>query len=108
MSTQWTVIELCVTRVLRSYVYAVGSQEVELLSVLSSLVVLDLAGNPLMAAANNDHRLWLLYKLGGLKVLNGIAADAAELAVAQAHHAGRLTLGMLVGVAAWWLRRVRL
>lgn len=88
--------------------YAVCSQEVELLSVLSSLVVLDLVGNPLMEAANTDHRLWLLYKLGGLKVLNGIAADAAELAAAQAQHAGRLTLGMLVGVAVWCLRRMHL
>jgi hypothetical protein len=82
-------------------------QEVDILSALSSLVVLDLVGNPLMLTAGDDHRLWLLYKLGGLKVLNGIAPDAAELAAAQAQHAGRLTLGMLVGVVAWRLQQAR-
>jgi Leucine-rich repeat (LRR) protein len=67
-------------------------QEAERLSVLPRLLVLDLAGNPLVSATDG-YRLLMLYKL---KVLDGIAADATELAAAQAQHAGRLTVGMLV------------
>lgn len=65
------------------------------MSVLARLVVLDLAGNPLVTATDG-YRLLLLYKLRSLKVLDGAPADAAELQAAQAQHAGRLTVGMLV------------
>jgi hypothetical protein len=70
-------------------------QEAERLSVLPRLLVLDLAGNWLVSATDG-YRLLMLYKLSSLKVLDGIAADATELAAAQAQHAGRLTLDMLV------------
>jgi hypothetical protein len=70
-------------------------QEVERVSVLPHLVVLDLVGNPVVSATDG-YRLLLLFKLRALKVLDGVAADAAELAAAQAEYAGRLTLSLLV------------
>jgi hypothetical protein len=66
--------------------------------MLPNLVVLDLVGNPLVVATEG-YRLLLLFKLRCLKVLDGTAADAAELASAQAQHAGRLTLSMVVSMA---------
>lgn len=65
------------------------------MSVLPHLVVLDLVGNPVVSATEG-YRLLLLFKLRALKVLDGVAADAAELAAAQAEYAGRLTLSLLV------------
>lgn len=73
-------------------------QEAERLSMLPNLVVLDLVGNPLVVATEG-YRPLLLFKLRCLKVLDGTAADAAELASAQAQHAGRLTLSMVVSMA---------
>lgn len=70
-------------------------QEVERLAVLPRLVVLDLVGNPVVSDTDG-YRLLLLFKLRALKVLDGVAADAAELAAAQAEYAGRLTLSLLV------------
>lgn len=72
------------------------AQEVECLCVLPRLMVLDLVGNPLVASTEG-YRLLLLYRLSCLKVLDGAAADATELAAAQAQHAGRLTISLLVG-----------
>lgn len=77
--------------------YVCGLQEVERLSVLPHLVVLDLVGNPVVSATDG-YRLLLLFKLRALKVLDGVAADAAELAAAQAAYAGRLTLSLLVSI----------
>lgn len=71
--------------------------------MLPHLVVLDLVGNPVVCATEG-YRLLLLFKLRALKVLDGVAADAAELAAAQAEYAGRLTLSLLVSKCwgCWW------
>jgi hypothetical protein len=63
--------------------------------VLPRLVILDLEGNPLVAACA-DYRHLLLYRLRHLKVLDGAPATAAELAAARAKYSGRLTMSFLV------------
>jgi hypothetical protein len=70
-------------------------QEAERLSVLPLLVILDLEGNPLVAAAE-DYKHLLLYRLRHLKVLDGAPATAADLAAARAKYSGRLTMSFLV------------
>jgi hypothetical protein len=74
-------------------------QEAERLSVLPRLVILDLEGNPLIAACE-DYRHLLLYRLRHLKVLDGAPATAAELAAARAKYSGRLTMSFLVSSTA--------
>lgn len=72
-------------------------QEAERLAVLPKLVILDLAGNPLVSSSE-DYRPLLLYRLRHLKVLDGLPAEPAELAAARAKYSGRLTLSFLVGI----------
>lgn len=69
----------------------------ERLSVLPSLIILDLVGNPL-TSGTEDYRHRLLYKLRHLKVLDGVPAEPAELAAARAKYSGRLTLSFLVSL----------
>ena len=72
------------------------SQEVNRLRALPSLIILDLAGNPLASSATEDYRLWLLYSLRRLKVLDGQPVEQQEQIAARARYSGRLTLSFLV------------
>lgn len=71
------------------------TKEAERLAVLPRLVILDLAANPLVTACE-DYRHLLLYRLRHLKVLDGVPAEAGELAAARAKYSGRLTMSFLV------------
>jgi hypothetical protein len=78
---------------------SVWLQEAERLSTLPALVILDLAGNP-MISCTEDYRLLLLYRLRHLKVLDGTPAQTSELALARAKYSGRLTMSFLVRQSA--------
>lgn len=58
-------------------------------------MTLDLAANPL-AGGGEGYKLWLLYKLRRLKVLDGCVVEPAELAAARARYSGLLTMSFLV------------
>lgn len=92
----WGYSSHCLADTVQQQCVCLDLQEAERLSMLARLAVLDLTGNPLVTATDG-YRLLLLYKLRSLKVLDGTPTDAAELQAAQGQHAGRLTVGMLVG-----------
>ncbi|KAK9829835.1 hypothetical protein WJX72_008166 [[Myrmecia] bisecta] len=60
---------------------------------LPHLIILDLAGNPL--AALPDYRLYTVYHLRKLKVLDSHSIDASEQAVSRTKYAGRLMADFL-------------
>ncbi|KAL3155218.1 Leucine-rich repeat-containing protein 9 [Trebouxia sp. C0010 RCD-2024] len=71
-----------------------GLREVGHLKALPKLIILDLTGNPV--AAQHDYRLYTVYHLRKLKVLDGGAVEAGEQAASRNLYAGRLTLDGLV------------
>ncbi|KAL3874482.1 hypothetical protein ACJMK2_037491, partial [Sinanodonta woodiana] len=64
-------------------------RDVFYLKGLSSLVILDMYGNPV--TCQNDYRLFVIYHLKTLKALDGSAIDASEGSLAKDTFGGRLT-----------------
>ena len=64
-----------------------------LLKALPKLIILDLSGNPLCSAKN--YRLYTIYHLRRLKVLDGVGVDAEEQAASREKYSGRLTAEFL-------------
>lgn len=60
---------------------------------LPKLIILDLSGNPLCSHAT--YRLYTVYHLRRLKVLDGVGVDSAEQASAKDKYSGRLTAEFL-------------
>ncbi|DBA94023.1 TPA: Leucine-rich repeat-containing protein 9 [Trebouxia sp. C0004] len=71
-----------------------GVREVGHLRGLLKLIILDLTGNPI--ATQDDYRLYTIYHLRKLKVLDGVTVEAGEQAASRNLYAGRLTLDSLV------------
>ncbi|DBA66636.1 TPA: Leucine-rich repeat-containing protein 9 [Trebouxia sp. C0005] len=71
-----------------------AGREVGHLRGLLKLIILDLTGNPV--AAHDDYRLYTIYHLRKLKVLDGVTVEAGEQAASRNLYAGRLTLDSLV------------
>eukprot|EP00941_MAST-03F_sp_MAST-3F-sp1_P003667 g3667.t1 len=67
--------------------------EVQHLKRLSKLIIVDLSGNAL--ANDSQYRLYSIYHLRKLKVLDGIGVDAQELAQARETFSGKLTVEFL-------------
>ncbi|KAK3093172.1 hypothetical protein FSP39_012192 [Pinctada imbricata] len=65
-------------------------REVFFLKVLTSLVILDLYGNP-VASETDNYRLFIIYHLKNLKALDGSAIEAMEGNQAKDTFGGRLT-----------------
>ncbi|GIL49189.1 hypothetical protein Vafri_5338 [Volvox africanus] len=78
-------------------------REVQRLRDMPKLIILDLAGNPLAgslasaaaAAVSDDYRLYVIFHVRKLKVLDGVAVSAIEQAAAKNKYAGRLTADFL-------------
>lgn len=70
-----------------------GPKELLKLKDLPKLIILDLCGNPVCAAPR--YRLYTIYHLRRLKVLDGSSIDAAEQAAARERYSGRLTVDFL-------------
>eukprot|EP00854_Cymbomonas_tetramitiformis_P014094 gene14094-16667_t len=68
-------------------------REVQQLKDLPKLIILDLLGNPLCQC--QDYRLYVVYHLRKLKVLDGMGIEATEQAAAKSKYAGKLTLDFL-------------
>ena len=60
---------------------------------LPKLIILDLAGNPLCISPN--YRLYVIYRLSRLKVLDGISIDTEEQNASKDQYFGRLNLEFL-------------
>jgi Leucine-rich repeat (LRR) protein len=56
---------------------------------LPKLIILDLSGNPVCEEEN--YRIYCIYNLKRLKVLDGYSVDATEIDTAKAMYDGRLT-----------------
>lgn len=67
----------------------VNLKDILQLRSLSQLIILDLSGNPVCQEQN--YRLYAIYHLKRLKVLDGYAVDVAEIDAAKAKYDGRLT-----------------
>ena len=70
-----------------------GIKEVLFLKELPKLIILDLSGNPL--CAHTTYRLYTVYHLRRLKVLDGVGVDSAEQSSARERYSGRLTAEFL-------------
>jgi Leucine-rich repeat (LRR) protein len=70
------------------------SRDVAVLKDLPKLIILDLSGNN-MCSADADYRLFTIYTLRKLKVLDGVSIDANESQRAKEMFAGRLSTEML-------------
>lgn len=68
-------------------------KEVLFLKELPKLIILDLSGNPLCSHAT--YRLYTVYHLRRLKVLDGVGVDTAEQGAARERYSGRLTAEFL-------------
>jgi Leucine-rich repeat (LRR) protein len=68
-------------------------KEVRHLRVLPKLIILDLCGNPLCGASK--YRLFTVYQLRRLKVLDGLSIASEEHAAAKERYSGRLTVDFL-------------
>ncbi|GAX73782.1 hypothetical protein CEUSTIGMA_g1233.t1 [Chlamydomonas eustigma] len=81
-------------------------REAQRLRELPKLIILDLSGNPCAGGGvvvpqpssqadpiltNEDYRLYVIYNVRKLKVLDGIPIEAAEQAAAKSRYSGRLT-----------------
>eukprot|EP00762_Andalucia_godoyi_P006959 ANDGO_08261.mRNA.1 Internalin-I len=73
----------------------VSSREVNILKDLPKLIILDLSGNQ-MCKADEDYRLYAIYCLRKLKVLDGVSIDGNESQRAKEMFAGRLSTETLV------------
>ncbi|XP_068615227.1 leucine-rich repeat-containing protein 9-like [Brachionichthys hirsutus] len=70
------------------------SQDVRILKGLTNLIILDLYGNPLLEKIKN-YRLYVIFQLPFLKILDGIAVDATESDDAKLKFEGMLTPDVL-------------
>ncbi|KAF5838089.1 hypothetical protein DUNSADRAFT_3398 [Dunaliella salina] len=70
-------------------------REVQRLRELPKLIILDLSGNPCSTASPEDYRLYVIFSVRKLKVLDGAPIEAAEQASAKSKYSGRLTLEFL-------------
>ena len=68
-------------------------KEVQHLKELPKLIILDLSGNPLCKHAS--YRLYCIYYLRKLKVLDGIGVDPTEQQLAREKYSGKLTAEFL-------------
>ncbi|GMH33137.1 hypothetical protein BSKO_00971 [Bryopsis sp. KO-2023] len=66
---------------------------IQQLKELPKLIILDLLGNPV--CRETEYRLYTIYHLRKLKVLDGQRIESAEQASAKSQYAGRLTLEFL-------------
>eukprot|EP01062_Namystynia_karyoxenos_P016562 TRINITY_DN16052_c0_g1_i2.p1 TRINITY_DN16052_c0_g1~~TRINITY_DN16052_c0_g1_i2.p1 ORF type:complete len:1450 (+),score=618.42 TRINITY_DN16052_c0_g1_i2:74-4351(+) len=76
--------------------------EVNHLRPVSKLIILDLSGNPLCSGA--DYRMFTVFSLKKLKVLDGLAVDTSEAGKAKDAFVGRLTGELLserAGATNW-------
>jgi Leucine-rich repeat (LRR) protein len=68
-------------------------KEVKHLKELPKLIILDLSGNPL--CAHEFYRLYSVYYLQKLKVLDGVGVDVNERSLARERYSGKLTFDFL-------------
>ena len=73
--------------------YSLRILQVLHLRELPRLIILDLAGNPIVR--NDSYRLYTIFNLRRLKVLDGLGVDVAEAQAAKEEYSGRLTLDFL-------------
>lgn len=69
-------------------------KEIQNLKNLKKLIILDISGNPLTKDPN--HRIFTLYNLKKLKVLDGISVEINEYHTAKELYTGRLTEEILL------------
>ena len=69
-------------------------KQIQHLKDLPKLIILDLSGNPLCRELN--YRLYSVYYLRKLKVLDGIGVDVNEQAMAREKYSGKLSTEFLV------------
>lgn len=67
----------------------IDSREVKYLKDLQKLIILDMSGNPV--SKDSSYRIYTLYVLRKLKVLDGISIEGFEQQQAKEHFTGRLT-----------------
>uniref|UniRef100_A0A3B3TFY9 Leucine rich repeat containing 9 n=1 Tax=Paramormyrops kingsleyae TaxID=1676925 RepID=A0A3B3TFY9_9TELE len=72
-----------------------ATRDIYYLKALTSLVVLDLHGNPLVAKQEN-YRMYVVFQLPSLKALDGLAVEMSESESAKDIFGGRLTPDMVV------------
>lgn len=86
--------------------YIENVKEVRFLSELPKLIILDISGNPFTKEAN--YRIFILFYMKKLKVLDGISIEASEAQLAKETFTGRLSDEVLEsrlnGVAAGEVR----
>ena len=68
-------------------------QEIDYLRQLPKLIILDLSGNPLCSAV--DYRLYTLFRMRRLKVLDGSSVQIEEFTQAREKFSGKLTREIL-------------
>lgn len=69
-------------------------KEIQNLSYLQKLIILDISGNPLSKDPNS--RIFTLYNLKKLKVLDGVSVEITEHQIAKELFTGRLTEEILL------------
>jgi Leucine-rich repeat (LRR) protein len=69
-------------------------KEIQHLKELPKLIILDLSGNPL--CQHEHYRLYSIYHLRKLKVLDGTAVDSNEQSLARDRYSGKLTTDFLI------------
>ena len=69
-------------------------KEIQNLKHLHKLIILDISGNPLSKDPN--YRIFTLYNLKKLKVLDGVSVEVAEHQIAKELFTGRLTEEILL------------
>lgn len=69
-------------------------KEIPHLKPLKKLIILDISGNPV--AKDPNHRVFTLYNLKKLKVLDGVSVEIAEYQTAKDLFTGRLTEEILL------------
>lgn len=68
-------------------------KEAQMLKQLPKLIILDLSGNPM--CQQRQYRLYCVYYLRKLKVLDGIGVDQGEQQAAREQYSGKLTAEFL-------------
>jgi len=69
--------------------YIENVKEIKSLSELPKLIILDISGNPFTKEAN--YRIFILFYMKKLKVLDGISIEASETQLARETYTGRLS-----------------
>jgi hypothetical protein len=60
---------------------------------MTKLLILDLSGNPI--ADRTNYRIYVIYKLHNLKVLDGTSIEILEVNQAKEYYNGRLSIDFL-------------